>query len=109
MYSIDRETIHLFSNAFILGGSPYSAKSTIAEKLSAQFDFQYYKVDDHEQDHIGRSTPERHPVMHRYSNMSWQEIWSQPAKPSYPKQLRPARQPGFPTPVQQCTRRYGQL
>jgi len=38
----------LFSQAYILGGSPGSGKSTIAEMLSAQYDLCYYKADDHD-------------------------------------------------------------
>lgn len=68
----------IFSEAYILGGSPCSGKSTIAEKLTSRFQFQYYKVDDFEQDHMSRCRPDRHPVMFRYSKMSWDEIWSRP-------------------------------
>lgn len=75
----DQQIKTIFSQAYILGGSPCSGKSTIAEKLSSQFQFQYYKVDDFEQEHMGRCRPDRHPVMFRYLKMSWDEIWSRPA------------------------------
>ena len=68
----------IFSQAFIIGGSPCSGKSTIAGMLSAQFDLEYYKVDDHDREHLERCDPERHPVMFRYAQMGWNEIWSRP-------------------------------
>lgn len=67
----------LFSKAYILGGSPCSGKSTIAEMLSAQYDFHYYKADDYESEHMQRAHLKQQPVMFRYSKMGWDEIWSQ--------------------------------
>jgi adenylate kinase family enzyme len=66
----------LFSDAYILGGSPCSGKSTIAEMLSAQYRFTYYKADDHEAGHMQNSQPDCQPVMFQYSKMNWEEIWS---------------------------------
>lgn len=68
----------VFSQAYILGGSPCSGKSTIAGKLSKRFHLQYYNVDDHYTEHLKRSKPDLHPVMYKYANLSWDEIWSQP-------------------------------
>ena len=68
----------LFSKAYILGGSPCSGKSTIAEMLAAKYGFQYYRADDHDPAHMQRSHPDRQPVMFRISKMSWEEIWSRP-------------------------------
>jgi 2-phosphoglycerate kinase len=68
----------LFSQAYILGGSPCSGKSSIAEKLTALYGFHYYKVDDHDQEHLQRCQPDKQPVMFKYSRLSWNEIWSQP-------------------------------
>jgi 2-phosphoglycerate kinase len=70
----------LFSQAYILGGSPCSGKSTIAERLAVQYGFQYYKVDDHEEEHSRRCDPVRHPVMAAYSQMRWDAIWSRPVE-----------------------------
>lgn len=67
----------LFSQAYILGGSPCSGKSTIAEMLSAQYDLCYYKADDHDPEHMQQADPARQPVMFNYAKMSWNEIWSQ--------------------------------
>ena len=70
----------VFSQAYILGGSPCSGKSAIAERLAAQYALQYYKVDDHEADHTRRADPDRHPVMAAYAKMSWNTIWSRPVE-----------------------------
>jgi 2-phosphoglycerate kinase len=67
----------LFSRAYILGGSPCSGKSTIAEMLSGRYQLPYYKVDDHDEAHFQLCHPEKQPVMFKYSKMGWDEIWSQ--------------------------------
>jgi adenylate kinase family enzyme len=69
-----------FSQAYILGGSPCSGKSTIAEMLSAQYGFHYYKADDHESEHMQRAHSLQQPIMYRYSKLGWDAIWSQSAK-----------------------------
>ncbi len=66
----------LFSKAYILGGSPCSGKSTIAEMLIAKYGFQYYKADDYDPAHMQRSQPDQQPVMFKISKMSWDGIWS---------------------------------
>lgn len=68
----------MFSQTYILGGSPCSGKSTIAGKLSTRFHLGYYNVDDHYQEHIKRCNPKMHPVMNKISKMGWDEIWSRP-------------------------------
>ena len=73
----DAQLQKLFSQAYILGGSPCSGKSSIAEKLCAAYEFQYYKADDYDGEHFQRCQPEQQPVMFKYSRMSWNEIWSQ--------------------------------
>ena len=67
-----------FSQAYILGGSPCSGKSTIAGRLSDEFDLHYYRVDDYEREHLERVDPTRHPTMHAFSQMDWNEIWMRP-------------------------------
>jgi adenylate kinase family enzyme len=67
----------IFSQAYILGGSPCSGKSTIAEMLAAQYDLCYYKADDHDPEHMQQAKPEQQPVMFKYARIGWDEIWSQ--------------------------------
>ncbi|MDT8381557.1 MAG: hypothetical protein RQ728_04800 [Brevefilum sp.] len=68
----------IFSSSFILGGSPCSGKSTIAERLSQAFELTYYKVDDHIKRHLEKANPQEQPTMAAYSHMSWNDIWSRP-------------------------------
>ena len=68
----------LFSRAYILGGSPCSGKSSLAEMLSTAYGFRYYKVDDHDQAHLQRCQSQLQPVMVKYASLSWNEVWSQP-------------------------------
>jgi 2-phosphoglycerate kinase len=67
----------LFSQAYILGGSPCSGKSTIAEMLTAKYSIQYYKADDHDPEHMQRAAQDQQPIMIKYSKMNWDQIWSQ--------------------------------
>lgn len=69
----------VFSSSYILGGSPCSGKSTIAEQLSKEFDLPYYKVDDHQMRHIKNANQRDHPTMVAFAQMDWDEIWSRPA------------------------------
>ena len=69
----------IFSSSYILGGSPCSGKTTVAERLSKDFDLPYYKVDDHQMRHIKHANHENHPTMFAYAHMDWDEIWSRPA------------------------------
>lgn len=71
---------NLFSKAYVLGGSPCSGKSTIAEMLVAEFNFHYCKADDHDQEHMRRADPERQPITYKLSQMTWDGIWSPPAE-----------------------------
>jgi hypothetical protein len=68
----------LLAKAYIIGGSPCSGKSSVAEMLSSEYGLSYYKADDHDGEHFQRCRPEQQPVMFKYSKMSWDDIWSQP-------------------------------
>jgi hypothetical protein len=78
MENSDSHIDAIFSQAYILGGSPCSGKSTIADKLAARYELVYYKVDDQQDAHLSRVRAQRHPVMHRYLQMNWDQIWSRP-------------------------------
>jgi adenylate kinase family enzyme len=78
MKIVDSKIKRLLSQAFIVGGSPCSGKSTVARRLSREFKFQYYKVDDYESEHSERCDPILHPTMYKYAQMSWGEIWMRP-------------------------------
>ena len=69
----------IFSSSYILGGSPCSGKTTVAERFSKELVLPYYKVDDHQMRHINKANQEVHPTMFAYAQMDWDEIWSRPA------------------------------
>lgn len=68
----------LFACSYVLGGSPCSGKSTLAERLSREYHLPYYKADDHMWRHLGQADPQSQPTMSAYAAMSWDQIWSQP-------------------------------
>jgi 2-phosphoglycerate kinase len=78
----------IFSSSFILGGSPCSGKSTIAERLSQDLDMTYYKVDDHIMHHLEKANPQEHPTMTAYAKMNWNEIWSRPVELQVAEEFR---------------------
>jgi 2-phosphoglycerate kinase len=78
MEDFSSEIQALFRQAYVIGGSPCCGKSTITERLSARLEIQYYKVDDYEFEHLDRCDPEQQPLMARYAQMSWDEIWMRP-------------------------------
>lgn len=67
----------LFSSSYVLGGSPCSGKSTLAERFSREYHLPYYKADKHMQRHLDQADPRSQPTMAAYSALSWDEIWSQ--------------------------------
>jgi 2-phosphoglycerate kinase len=73
-----RSLHRLFSSSFVLGGSPCSGKSTLAERLARDFGLPYYKVDDYQGQHLERADPDNHPTMTAYANMTWDQIWLSP-------------------------------
>jgi len=70
----------LFTTCFVLGGSPCSGKSTLAERLAGEFDLHYYKVDDYQAEHLKRCDPVRHPIIAGFAKMDWNEIWMRPVE-----------------------------
>jgi 2-phosphoglycerate kinase len=78
MLKTDSHPQQLFSQAYIIGGSPCSGKSSVAERLVAAHGLRYYKADDHDGEHLQRCQPFQQLVMFKYTKMGWNEIWSQP-------------------------------
>lgn len=70
----------LFSQAYIIGGSPCSGKSTIAERLTKEYDLHYYNADAHVALHMQQCNPVEQPVMYHYSKLSWNEMWLKPVE-----------------------------
>lgn len=68
----------ILSKAFFIGGSPCSGKSTVSDFLTDKYNLVYYKIDDYEREHIEKSDPKKQPIMHKWSKLSWDEIWMRP-------------------------------
>jgi hypothetical protein len=60
---------------YVLGGSPCSGKSSIADRLAADFGLNYYKIDDYEQAHCQRCNAEQQPILFQYLQYTWNERW----------------------------------
>lgn len=65
----------MVSNAYFIGGSPCSGKSTIAEKISSEYDMLYYKADDHFQAHIKQALKNNIEEMIKLTKMTCDDIW----------------------------------
>lgn len=61
-----------------LGGSPCSGKSTMADRLSEQFDLHVYHVDEAFGEYVQRISSVRHPVTYKWVHTPWQDLWMQP-------------------------------
>lgn len=62
-------------NIYYLGGSPCCGKSTIAEKLSHQYGFQYYKVDDFLDEFISKGGDDGDEWLKHVSTMTLDQLW----------------------------------
>lgn len=77
---------------YVLDGSPCSGKSSIAERLAAEYSLNYYKIDDYEQAHCQRCTAEQQPVLFRYLQLSWNERWMRPVELQVEEEFAIARE-----------------
>jgi len=63
---------------YIIGGSPCSGKSTVAEALAVQYNLTYFKVDDYLDEFTARGAAEGLPICQRIQRMSPDETWMRP-------------------------------
>ncbi|HPJ90245.1 MAG TPA: hypothetical protein PLO84_14100, partial [Thermotogota bacterium] len=70
----------LINRTYFIGGSPCSGKSTVSELLSQEYLLHYYKVDDHDSEHLKRIIPEKHPLLCKWQNPNWNELWMRPVE-----------------------------
>lgn len=63
-----------------IGGSPCSGKSTMAEKLVSEFNFDYYKCDDHLERYMGIGAAKNNALMKDLKSKTLDEIWLRPPK-----------------------------
>lgn len=59
----------------VLGGSPCSGKSTIAEMIAREYGAHYFKVDDLLGEFMARAAAEGKEICQRYQGLSPDEIW----------------------------------
>lgn len=66
---------------YIIGGSPCSGKSSIAEMLAAEFDFYYHKEDDFLEQHMAAVCAANSASVSASRNqLSWAEAWQRDPK-----------------------------
>lgn len=65
---------------YVIGGSPCSGKSTIAEYLSKEYNLHYFKIDDYLFEYLERASKRKYPNMYDYKQMTWNERWMAPVK-----------------------------
>lgn len=70
--------MNLHKNTYWIGGSPCSGKSTIAEKLVQEFEFDYYKCDDHLERYMKLGATMGKPTIGKMSTLSIDETWLRP-------------------------------
>jgi len=62
-------------NVYYIGGSPCAGKSTIAEKISEKYGFQYYKVDDFLVEFTEKGGNDGDEWLKNISEMSLDQLW----------------------------------
>ena len=60
---------------YIIGGSPCSGKSTIAEMIAEKYDFNYFKVDDYLEKYMKKAQEDGKPLSGKAMQMSPEETW----------------------------------
>jgi 2-phosphoglycerate kinase len=63
------------SEIYFIGGSPCSGKSTIAERLTEKYKFQYFRFDDFLEEYISRGVEEGHKLFEKVASSSMEEMW----------------------------------
>lgn len=72
---MDRTKQKIIENSYFIGGSPCSGKSTTAEILADKYGLKYYKIDDYEKEHVDRAQKAKQPIMSKFREMNWEQIW----------------------------------
>lgn len=64
-----------FDNVLWIGGSPCSGKSSIAEKIVENHDFEYYKCDDFLDEYIKIGCKKNIAIMRKFNSMDLDQTW----------------------------------
>ncbi|MCC6168641.1 MAG: hypothetical protein IT329_15575 [Caldilineaceae bacterium] len=65
-------------NIYWLGGSPCSGKSSMAALLAERYGLRVYSVDASLGKHVPHLTAARQPVLYKWHNTPWNDLWMQP-------------------------------
>ena len=65
---------------FWIGGSPCAGKSTIAARLASAYGFALYRCDEALDAQLRRVSALSHPMMHKLTNSSWNDLWTRPVE-----------------------------
>lgn len=68
------------NDLYLIGGSPCCGKSTIAERIAAQYGFQYYKLDDHMEEHMQYAVEDGKPTTTKRMALTWDQAWMRPPR-----------------------------
>lgn len=71
-------TLHYNHHVFWMGGSPCSGKSSMATLLAERYDVTVYSVDATLHNHVPHLTPARQPMLYKWHNTPWNDLWMQP-------------------------------
>ena len=61
-----------------LGGAPCAGKSSVAERLAAQYNLTDYCCDDAYERHVEQCNAVDHPTLFAVADRTWDEIWMRP-------------------------------
>lgn len=73
---------------YIIGGSPCSGKSTVAEAIAARWGLTYFKVDDHLDRYLQKAAEEGKPACAAVQGMSPEQIWMRDAHEQCREELK---------------------
>ena len=62
-------------NVYMIGGSPCSGKSTVAEALAEKYGLTYFKVDDHLDKYMQMAVKDGKPCCTAIASMTPEQIW----------------------------------
>jgi len=74
-------------HTYWIGGSPCSGKSTVADRIAATHGFDVYRCDEAYFRHQDLVAPEAHPIFHRLSNATCDELWLRPVSTQVSEEL----------------------
>ncbi len=75
------------NDIILIGGSPCSGKSTVAELISKEFGCDHVRIDDYMHQHIENSNASFHPIMYKWKTSPWHELFSQDVNQQFKEEV----------------------